>query len=81
VCGFEKPTALTKYFETKLAVIEVKDGETQEEAWQRYLLTNPGNCNAHIKIFHYPEQSVPEKGSGGRTSIQAIKRKRLCLKN
>lgn len=58
MCQSEKNTALGKYLETKLAVIEVKDGETQEEAWRRYLTHNPGCANTHIKIFHYPPKTL-----------------------
>ncbi|MFW6123327.1 MAG: hypothetical protein ACOC6L_03735 [Thermodesulfobacteriota bacterium] len=61
MCQPEKNTALGKYLETKLAVIEVKDGETQEEAWRRYLTLNPGYANTHIKIFHYPAKKPTDK--------------------
>jgi hypothetical protein len=61
VCHSEKPTGLSKYFDTKLAVIEVHEGETQEEAWRRYLTRNPEYANTHIKIFHYPVKKPPEK--------------------
>jgi hypothetical protein len=79
VGGTEKPTALTKYFETKLAVVEVNEGETQEEAWRRYLTTHPGYANARVKIFHYPAEVIPggKKGpvvspaipAGGKESL------------
>jgi len=61
VCHSEKNTGLGKYLETKLAVIEVKEGETQEEAWRRYLTLNPGSANTHIKIFHYTVKKPPDK--------------------
>lgn len=70
MCGMEKPTALTKYFETKLAVIEVNDGETEEEAWRRYLATHPGYANTHIKIFHYPAKVCPGKAKGHAEILQ-----------
>jgi hypothetical protein len=54
----DKPTAVSKYLETKLAVIEVHDGETQEEAWRRYLILHPECANTHIKIFHYPAKKT-----------------------
>ena len=50
----EQPATLTRLFQTDLAVIEVKAGESQEEAWKRHLATNPAIARAHIKIFHYP---------------------------
>lgn len=56
----EKPTALISTFQKKLAVIEVNDGETQEQAWCRFLSTNPGYAKVPIRIFHYPAQdSLP----------------------
>lgn len=58
---FENSTELGKYFETKLAVIEMNDGETEEEAWHRYLTLHPEYANTHIKIFHYPVQKSLDK--------------------
>jgi hypothetical protein len=57
----DKSKALSKYFDLKLAVIEVKDGENQEEAWHRFLTLNPGFANSHIKIFHYPAKNLLEQ--------------------
>ena len=57
MCISEKSTALSKYFEAKLAVIEVNEGETQEEALRRYLTANPEYANSHIKVFHYPPRN------------------------
>lgn len=65
----EKPDGLGKYFETKLAVIEVNDGETQEEAWRRYLSLNPGLANSRIRIFHYPAKKPLEKA---KTDLKAL---------
>lgn len=50
----QQPTTLTRLFQKDPAVIEVKDGESQEEAWKRHLAVNPAIALAHIKIFHYP---------------------------
>jgi hypothetical protein len=63
-CISEKPTALTKYLQTKLAVVEVKDGETQEEAWRRHLTSTPKYAKAHIKNFHYPAKDSLNKAKG-----------------
>jgi hypothetical protein len=63
VCGAENQTAMRQYFRAKLAVVEVKNGETQEDAWRRYLAENPNSAGAHVKIFHYPEPS-PLKRTG-----------------
>ncbi len=71
MCHSEKITALSKYFEAKLAVIEVNEGETQEEAWRRYLTHNPGYANTHIKIFHYPAKTSLSKAKADLTALPA----------
>ena len=71
MCHSEKTTGLSKYFETKLAVIEVNDGETQEEAWRRYLTLNPGYADTHIKIFHYPAKTTLSKATADLTALPA----------
>jgi hypothetical protein len=60
----EKSTALTRYFQTKVVVIEVKDGETQEQAWQRHLATDPATTRAVIKVFHYPPPKARKTAKG-----------------
>ncbi len=52
--GFEKQSFLAEYLKPNLAVVEVRKGESQEEAWRRHLAVNPQATSAHIKIFHYP---------------------------
>ena len=59
--GIENHSAIKHYFQTKLAVIEVRLGECQEDAWRRYLAENPGNAGAQVKIFHFPESGVLPK--------------------
>ncbi len=55
--GSEYQSAVAQYFKTNLAVVEVRKGESQEEAWHRYLADNPESVGARIKIFHYPKPS------------------------
>jgi len=57
----KKSSALTRYFQTKLAVVEVEEGESQEEAWRHYLSVHPEYSETHIKIFHYPGKDSPDK--------------------
>ena len=64
MCSIDNNSAVTHYFQTKLAVVEVKNGETQDEAWLRYLAENPEQAGAHVKIFHYPEPSPLKKKKG-----------------
>jgi hypothetical protein len=81
VGGTERPTILTKYFETKLAIVEVNEGETQEEAWRRYLTTHPGHANARVKIFHYPAEVIPGSNKGPVISpaMPAGRKRKTCL--
>jgi hypothetical protein len=49
---FEPQPALMKYFAYRLAIIQVKDGENNEEAWQRHLMEVPDDIYATIKVFN-----------------------------
>ena len=50
----EEPTRLLgRYFHQKVVVVEVQNGERQDEAWRRHLLISPEDATANIKIFHY----------------------------
>ena len=60
----QNESAITQYFQTKLAVVEVRKGESQEDAWRRYLAENPESAGAHVKIFHYPEPSPLKRKNG-----------------
>jgi len=64
VHSVQNESAIKQYFQMKLAVVEVKNGESQEEAWRRYLADNPEYAGAHVKIFHYPEPSPLKKKNG-----------------
>lgn len=43
---------LQKIFNINLAVIEVRPGETEDEAWNRHLTEHPGDLNANIRVFN-----------------------------
>ena len=60
----EKNSALARYYRTTLAVVEVRRGESEEEAWRRYLDNNPEGARAHVRIFHYPEPSPLKRKRG-----------------
>jgi hypothetical protein len=49
---FEPQSALMKYFAYRLAIIQVKVGENNEEAWQRHLMEVPDDIYATIKVFN-----------------------------
>jgi hypothetical protein len=64
VHSVQNESAITQYFQTKLAVVEVRPGESQEDAWRRHLAGNPDNAGAHVKIFHYPGPSPLKRENG-----------------
>jgi hypothetical protein len=64
VHSMQNESAVRQYFQTKLAVVEVQNGESQEDAWSRYLAENPDQAGANVKIFHYPEPSPLKKNKG-----------------
>ena len=37
--------------EVRMAVVQLKPGESTEEAWNRHLKENPGDAMAMLKIF------------------------------
>ena len=38
----------------KMAVVQVKCGESLKKAWNRHLTENPGDASVMIKIFNQP---------------------------
>ena len=60
----ENQSSIRRYFQTKLAVVEVHNGETQDDAWRRYLTDHPENAGAEVKIFHYPGTKSIVTGKG-----------------
>ena len=53
----EDQSVLAQYLKINLAVVEVRKGESQEEAWRRYLSVHPESVGVRVKIFHYPNPS------------------------
>ena len=43
---------LKGYFKVRLAIIEVRPGETREDSWKRHLTDNPEANYANIRVFH-----------------------------
>jgi hypothetical protein len=78
VHSMERESVVTQYFQTKLAVVEVRNGESQEDAWRRYLADNPENAGVVVKIFHYPEPSPLKKKGDIRSEFPlAIRREEM----
>jgi hypothetical protein len=49
---FIPQSELMKYFYYQLAIIPVRVGETNAEAWQRHLMKTPDDINATIRVFN-----------------------------
>ncbi|MFZ5447294.1 MAG: hypothetical protein ACOZFS_01455 [Thermodesulfobacteriota bacterium] len=56
----EEQSVLDRYLNINLAVVEVCNGESQEEAWRRYLAEHPERVGVSVKIFNY-QNSSPRK--------------------
>ena len=56
----EDQPVVAQYLNIDLAVVEVRKGESQEEAWRRYLAVHPESVGVRVKIFHYPNSSPPK---------------------
>ncbi len=56
----EDRSVLARYLNINLAVVEVGNGESQEEAWRRYLADHPEKVWVRVKIFNY-QNSSPRK--------------------
>lgn len=60
----EDQSVLAQYLNIDVAVVEVRKGESQEEAWRRYLAVHPESVGVCVKIFHYPNPSYESHSQG-----------------
>lgn len=44
---------VNKYFSYRLAIIHVRIGETNNEAWHRHLMETPDDIYATIRVFNF----------------------------
>jgi hypothetical protein len=59
-------------FDIKMAVVQVKPGESNREAWSRHVRDNPHDAGAMVKVFNQPQ--VKEAGQLRRNvSVRAEK--------
>ncbi len=56
----EDQSVLGRYLNINLAVVEVRNGESQEDAWRRFLAEHPEKVGVCVKIFNY-QNSSPRK--------------------
>jgi hypothetical protein len=55
-------------------VVEVRSGESQDEAWRRYVAENPKSAGVHIRIFHYSRPRSLKMEGGNREILHFLKR-------
>ena len=49
---FLPQSELIEYFYYKLAIIQVRAGETNDEAWHRHVMETPEDIDATIRVFN-----------------------------
>ncbi len=47
-----------RYFNCRLAVVQMEPRESTQEAWDRHLAKHPGDVYANVKVFNRPAISV-----------------------
>jgi len=52
MAGFKPQSEVMKYFYYRMAVIQVRVGETKAEAWRRHLMEIPDDIYATIRVFN-----------------------------
>ena len=52
---------IAQCLKTNVAVVEVRFGESQEEAWRRHLVDHPESVRVDVRIFHYPGHVFPNQ--------------------
>ena len=55
----EDQSVLAQYLNINLAVVEVRNGESQEEAWRRYLADHPEKRRGPTSRFSTTRTHVP----------------------
>ncbi len=56
-------TEIERYFHCRIAVIELRPGESKEDAWSSHLIEHPEDAYADIKVFnrHSMASIIPQK--------------------
>ncbi len=73
----ENRSGLGQNLKINVAVVEVRCGESQEEAWHRYLAENPESVRVDVKIFHYHSQgSINQKEKATQSQIEQSQSKK-----
>ncbi len=68
----EEQSVLARYLNINLAVVEVRNGESREEAWRRYLAEHPEDASVRIKIFNYHNFTITQVPANHNGLLQMI---------
>lgn len=69
----ETLSEVERYLYCRIAVIEIRPGETKEVAWSRHLANHPEDSNADIKIFNLDRTACGTLKSTGITNFIVTK--------
>ena len=47
-----------KYFDIRMAIIELKTWETDTDAWRRHVKERPRDLYAKVRVFHWEPRGV-----------------------
>jgi hypothetical protein len=47
-----------RYFDIRMAIIEVKSWETDTDAWRRHVKERPRDLYAKVRVFHRESRTV-----------------------
>jgi hypothetical protein len=53
---FKEMAEFAAALDMKMAVVQVKPGETNTDAWSRHLKDHPHDANAMVKVFNQPQR-------------------------
>jgi hypothetical protein len=56
----------------RVAVVLVKAGETEQQAWRRHLNEHPEDDRADIRIFHFPRDAENASKRSGELAFRYI---------
>jgi hypothetical protein len=70
--GGEFLKIMEKFFSYRMAIVQVKPDETNDEAWLRHLGKHPEDTDAKIRVFNRHNERI---NLGNRQMIKAAKRR------
>lgn len=54
---YKEMIELASTLNVRIAVVQVRQGESNQEAWNRHLEEHPHDANAMIKVFNQPRKT------------------------